>query len=192
MPLSPRDRNSGLSKADPGAHAAQVAMVLRHFKQFIHDAPGHQAKVPSIQREANSRESRDQPVERVVAKTQPPDFLAMHPLRVHDVEAFAVFLQEERNRFRRVLQISIHRNDCVARSLRKTCAQRGLMAEVSRQYNTDQPIILLRFAAQNIRGSSGCRRRRLRSRGVRQVRRRGPLADAAVIPAALFLHSRSE
>ncbi len=26
------------------------------------------------------------------------------------------------------------------------------MAEVSREYNTDQPIILLRFAAQNIRG----------------------------------------
>ncbi len=96
MSFSPRDRNSGLPKADPGAHAAQVTMVLRHFKQLIYDAPGHQAKVPGIQREANPRESRDQPVERVVAKTQPPDFLALHPLRVHDVVPLLVLFQEQR------------------------------------------------------------------------------------------------
>ena len=92
-------RHTGLSKPHPGSQSAQIPLMFGNF-QRIHDPTGEQREVARINRETDSRDQSQHPIEDEVTRTKHPPLLPPHPTNINDIEALRVFLEQLRDGFR--------------------------------------------------------------------------------------------
>ena len=148
--LSPLDGNADLLEPDPGSEAAQIPMMLGNRAQPFHNPPRKERKISRVQRKAQVREGRDHAVEEEIGRPQQHPFFPGNAAGIDDVEPFSVFVEELMDRFRRILQISVHHDDDVAGHVVQGRADGGLVAEIARKGDDDDPGVVGRGRGEQL------------------------------------------
>ena len=119
-------------------------MMFRRLFQAVDHPPRQHREVAGVDRQAHGRERRQRPVEQEIAGAQQPSFLPLDPLRVDHIEPLPLFVEQHRDRLRRVLQVAVHHHHEVARHVIQRRGDGNLVAEVARQRDRDDARIVPR------------------------------------------------
>ena len=132
-------------EADPADEPAQESAAFRQVLELVYHAAVHEAEVAGIGRNVDARELADETVEAVCGKALEDGFaLALVPLGINHLVAFAPFFKHLVNQTRRVLKVPVDNDDGIADTMVEACAECRLVPEVTAEVDN----LVVRVARQ--------------------------------------------
>jgi hypothetical protein len=141
------------AKPDPRAESGIEAMALRQPAERLRGFPADQAEgARVVLDQRHVRQLAEHAVKQVHSRASNPGLLPRAADGEHHLGAVAPLFDQFRNKFRRILQVGVHRDDRVGvGGVRDAGGQRRLEAKVAGELDDLEPRILLLLGQEQFR-----------------------------------------